>query len=188
MATPSPEAKILDDSGEFHATDAEIDLSAYRFEDWVAFGFFWALALVVFYQFFTRYALNDSAGWTEEIARYLLICVTFVGAATAVRRESHIHVEFVYTLIGRAAGRVLATFVDVVRLAFLAFCTYLAFRLVEPMHNQRMAIVDLPMSLVYVVVALGFGLMTWRGVAVTIKHWRERTSPLEQPGLDAPKL
>ena len=28
------------------------------------------LALDVFYQLFTRYVLNDSAAWTEEIARY----------------------------------------------------------------------------------------------------------------------
>ena len=38
-------------------------------EDWVAFVIFWSLAFIVFLQFFTRYVLNDSLAWTEEIAR-----------------------------------------------------------------------------------------------------------------------
>ena len=58
----------------------------------------------VFYQFFTRYALNDSAAWTEEIARYLLICMVFVGVAAAVRTSRHIHVDFLYRLIPHGAG------------------------------------------------------------------------------------
>ena len=49
----------------------------YRFEDWVVVRYLLGRSrCVIFYQFFTRYALNDSASWTEEIARYLLICVT----------------------------------------------------------------------------------------------------------------
>ncbi|MEK9618290.1 MAG: TRAP transporter small permease subunit, partial [Deltaproteobacteria bacterium] len=79
-----------DHAGQFHATDEPVDLSVYRWEDWLTFVVFWLLAITVFYQFFTRYVLSDSAGWTEEIARYLLIGVTFLGASMAVRRNTHI--------------------------------------------------------------------------------------------------
>ncbi len=63
---------------------------------WVALLLFWALAGVVFTQFFTRYALNNSAAWTEEIARYLLIGVVFVGASIGVAKNNHIQVDLLY--------------------------------------------------------------------------------------------
>ena len=63
----------------------KVDLSPYAFEDWVALAIFWIMALCVFLQFFTRYVLNDSYAWTEEIATYCLIGVVFIGAAMCVR-------------------------------------------------------------------------------------------------------
>ena len=38
---------VMDDEGHFHVTDAPIDLSRYRLEDWIAMAFFWLLAAVV---------------------------------------------------------------------------------------------------------------------------------------------
>ena len=99
--TPTDE-HVLTASGEFDVHDAPIDLGVYRVEDWIAFAFFWLLAATVFLQFFTRYALNDSAGWTEEISRYLLICTVFIGAAISVRKNNHIHVDFFYRLLPAA--------------------------------------------------------------------------------------
>jgi TRAP-type C4-dicarboxylate transport system permease small subunit len=181
-AAPPPEEHVLDAEGHFHATDERIDLSGYGLEDWFTLAVFWLLALVVFYQFFTRYVLADSAAWTEEIARYLLIVVTFVGAAIAVRRNTHIHVEFIYRYLPHGAGRALATGVDVVRIAFFAYATYLTGLLVPRMHNLKMTIVDFPMSYVYGLVGAGFLLMTLRAVQVAVRHWRQGWSSLERPG------
>jgi TRAP-type C4-dicarboxylate transport system permease small subunit len=37
----------------------------------------------------------------------------------AVRRNTHIHVEFIFRYLPPAVGRVLSTLVDIVRIAFL---------------------------------------------------------------------
>jgi TRAP-type transport system small permease protein len=177
-----PEEQVLGDDGQFHAKDAPIDLSHYTWEDWFTVGIFWLLALDVFYQFFTRYVLGNSASWTEEIARYLLIIVTFLGGSMAVRRNTHIHVEFMFRYLPASIGRMLSTFVDVVRIAFLAYAFYLSCLLVPKMHVLKMTVIDFPMSFIYGFVATGFGLMTARSVQVAIRHWRRGWSLLERPG------
>ena len=179
---PDPaEAPVLDEEGHLHAQDAPIDLSVYRCEDWLSLGMFFLLAFDVFYQFFTRYVLNDSASWTEEIARYLLIIVTFLGSSMAARRNTHIHVDFVYRYLPAAVGRVLSSFVDILRILFFAYASWLAIDLVPRMHNLQMTVIDWPMNIVYGFVALGFAMMTFRSVQVAIQNWRRGWSVLERP-------
>lgn len=178
---------VLTASGEFDVHDAPIDLDVYRVEDWIAFAFFWLLAATVFLQFFTRYALNDSAGWTEEISRYLLICTVFIGATISVRKNNHIHVDFFYRLLPATVTRVMSTFVDVVRIAFFAYAAWLTFELIQRIGGQRMAVVDLPIGLTYSVVLAGFVLMTWRALGVARENWVRGASVLERPELiDSP--
>lgn len=174
---------VLTASGEFDVHDAPIDIRVYRFEDWIAFVFFWALSGVIFLQFFTRYAMNDSASWTEEIARYLLICTTFIGAAIGVRKNNHIQVDFLYRILPKPLMRVMSTLVDVARIAFLGYATWLTFQLLQRIGGQQMAVVDLPIGLVYSVVLVGFALMTWRSIDVAIANWRRKASVLEKPEL-----
>ena len=173
--------RVLDESGHFHAHDAPIDLSHYTFEEWIAFVLFWVLAATIFYQFFTRYVLNDSAAWTEEIARYLLITMVFVGVSAMVRMERHIHVDILYRYLPHSAGRVLSTAVDAVRIVFFAYATVLTAQMMTKMSYYKMTIVDLPMNIVYGVCLFGFACSALRAVQVAIEHWRQGFSVLERP-------
>jgi len=173
--------KVMGDDGEFHATDEAVDLSHTPLEAWAALALFWVLAGVVFTQFFTRYALNDSAAWTEEIARYLLIGVVFVGASIGVAKNNHIQVDLLYRYLPARAGRALALLVDVLRVAFLAAMVVFTAQMMQKMGNYQMTIVDLPMNIVYGVVLFGFATMTLRSLWVARVHWRRGYSVLERP-------
>jgi TRAP-type C4-dicarboxylate transport system permease small subunit len=158
--------------------EAEPDLSDYRIEDWVTLAFFWAMAIIVFLQFFTRYVLNSSLAWTEEIARYLLMCVAFLGGGLAVRRYSHIHVEFLYVYMPGWLARALCPLVDVIRVIFFAYASVLCWKVTQIMRTQPMVVVDWPMSIVYGICTFGLVLMTFRAIQVAVQNWRTGSSPL----------
>ena len=174
--------KIIDEEGHFHLEDEAIDLSDTITEGWAALGLFWLLALTVFYQFVTRYVMNDSASWTEEIARYLLIAVVFVGATIGVAKNTQIQVDFFYRHMPAALGRWLSRAVDLLRIAFFAAAVVLTTEMMLKLgSNTRMTVVDAPMNLVYGVVLLGFAAMTFRSLQVALIHWRRGYSVLERP-------
>lgn len=173
--------KVMGDDGEFHATDEEVDLSGTPIEAWAALAFFWALGLTVFYQFFTRYVLNNSAAWTEEIARYLLIATVFVGAAIGVAKNNHIQVDFFFRFMPPWLSRAMALLADVMRIAFLGAATVLTWQMMGRMENYKMTIIDLPMNLVYGVCLAGFAAMFLRSLWVMRLHIQRGYSVLERP-------
>jgi TRAP-type C4-dicarboxylate transport system permease small subunit len=137
------------------AEDAEVVVERHP-EDWIAMVIFWSLAFIVFLQFFTRYILNDSLAWTEEIARYGLMWVTFIGGVMVTRRGTHIAVELMSNLMGPGPARVgLLIFIDVVKFLFLGLLAYFSLTITERMDSQRMTVFDVPMSWVYAGVAVG---------------------------------
>ena len=182
METIDDMAPVMGDDGQFHAQDEAVDLSGTKLEAWVALGFFWILGLTVLYQFVTRYVMNDSAAWTEEIARYLLIAVVFTGATIGVVKNNHIQVDFFYRYMPRRMGRAMSAVVDVMRVAFFAAAVVLTLMMMLKLgSNSRMTMVDLPMNWVYGICLLGFAAMTFRSVQVALIHRRRGYSVLEQP-------
>lgn len=141
---------------------------------------FVVLAAVVLLQFISRYVLNDSVAWTEEIARYLLIGVAYAGSIGALRRGEHIFLEVIYRRVSRASVKPLAIMVDVVSVAFHAVLALLAGGLAL-VADRRMISIDLPKSIVYGFVAIALLASTIVAVRRLVKRagqdneqiWRE---------------
>ena len=164
-------------------TDQPVDLSDHDLTDAPVLTVFWVLAFVVFLQFFTRYVLNDSLGWTEEIARFLLVAVTFLGAIMAVRKQSHIAVELLYRYLPRPARRALQGLVDLGSTAFFAALALWSAQLAGG-TLQMMVSIDVPKAWLYWFVAACFALMALHQALATWRHLRAGTSRLIDPDPD----
>lgn len=70
------------------------------------------LVLAVLWQVFTRFALRDAASWTEELARYLLIWLSLLGAAYATGSRLHLAVDLLPTRLRGGARRRLERVID----------------------------------------------------------------------------
>lgn len=45
-------------------------------------------------QVFSRYFMNHSIFWAEEVGRILLVWITFLGASSAFKRRAHVGIDF----------------------------------------------------------------------------------------------
>ena len=156
-----------------------VDLSGHAIEDWVCLAFFWIMAGLVFLQFFSRYVLNDSFAWTEELAVYCLMPVVFIGSAMCVRRMRHIQVNLVYGYLPASAGRFLSTLVDLAAIAFYGYASWLVARYALAVNNEPMTTIDWKKSYVYWLAFSGFALMTLRALQVAVANWRRGFSALQ---------
>lgn len=167
-----------------HAFEEEIapaDLSRYALEDWVTLAVFWAMSLSVFLQFFTRYVMNNSLAWTEEIAINCLVVVVFLGSVMCTRMTRHIHVDILYKYLPAQIGRVLALAVSLIAIGFFAYMSWLLWRYVGIVYRERMVTINLPRNIVFYAVFAGFVLMMLRQIQVFVADLRRGYSMLERP-------
>ncbi len=157
------------------------DLSDYRFDDWITLGVFWMMVVLVFLQFFTRYALNDSLAWTEELATNCLIALVFIGAATCIRKDRHIQVDLLYRYLPVSVSRGLATLVDLIRLVFLAYLAYLVWKYIELVGDEQMTTLRWPKNIIYWLTLFGFSMMVIRAGQITWRNAKLGFSALEKP-------
>jgi TRAP-type transport system small permease protein len=154
---------------EAAAPEPPVDMAA---EDWLSFLLFWALSGVVFLQFFSRYILNDSIAWTEEIARYMLMALTFTGSAMAARRGTHIAVEFLPDMLRPAVRRWVHLGAALVAVAFYAISVWLCWQVAQAMRFQPMVVIDWPLAYVYWAILFGLVLTTFRAVQAAFRRFR----------------
>jgi TRAP-type C4-dicarboxylate transport system permease small subunit len=177
VATSVDELAHSFDEADHH----KADLSDYRFDDWISLGLFWAMVVLVFLQFFTRYALNNSLAWTEELATNCLIALVFIGASTCVRKDRHIQVDLLYRYLPDSAARVLATLVDMTRLVFLTYLTYLIWKYIELVGDEKMTTLNWSKSVIYWLAFFGFAMMVIRAAQITLRNMKLGFSALEKP-------
>ena len=184
--TSTLKAHTTSSADEIVASFAEADhqtvsLESYTFEDWLSLIFFWLMTGLVCLQFITRYILNDSVSWTEELAVYCLIVVVFIGSAACVRRSRHIQVNFLYRYLPKPLDKLCSALVDLLQIAFFCYVAWLFSRYALAVNNEPMTTIQWNKSHVYWLAFAGMLLMAIRSIQITYLHWRQGYSALTRP-------
>ncbi len=77
-----------------------------------------SMAAIVALEVFCRYVLNHSLFWTEELARYILVWLTFLGATAAYRRKAHPGLDILTARMGPRLHRANTIFIHCICLCF----------------------------------------------------------------------
>ena len=125
------------------------------------------LALVLI-QVFQRYLPGGGWAWTGEIARYAMVWATFFMAGYLLAHDQHIAIKVVdYVLSVRALGAVklLGHVLIAITCVVAVYATY---DFVSHDRGQVTAAAQVPLAVIYTVVAFGFASTALRAVVVIL--------------------
>ncbi|APE32632.1 C4-dicarboxylate ABC transporter permease [Halomonas aestuarii] len=126
----------------------------------VVFAGMAALIGVITLQIVSR-VFFEAVGWTEEVARFLLVWITFLGATLAFQRGRHIAVTFVVDALPDPLQRVARIAAVLVALGFMIALMVIGYRYMQVQSFQKSASLRLSMTWVYAVIPLCSALMAW---------------------------
>jgi len=117
------------------------------------------LNLVVGLQVFSRYVLNHSLFWSEELARYLFIYLVFLSGAMALRQDRHIQVTALVDLLPASLKRAIVVGGELLMLGFAGVVLVESIRLAAMVWTVLTAAMEIPWSFVYLGIILGMAVM-----------------------------
>ena len=129
------------------------------------------VALAVMFQVLVRFVLtaagvNISAPWTEELARYTLIWMVFLGAAVGVRHARMIALEFGVRKLPARAGIPIRYVVMIMSIAFFGLLFWVGLDFLELGRSETSPVLGITKDWVYWAMPAGMVLMILNSLAL----------------------
>ena len=129
-----------------------------RINRWLIIIMLAAMALMVFANVALRFLTDESILWVEEVSRYLMIWLTFIGAGLVLRYGGHIGIDTLQDMWPAHAPKVRLV-VFVLLLGFFAFMVWIGTRYALLTWNQITPVMQIPVGIVYLAMPIGFALL-----------------------------
>ncbi|NNK56007.1 MAG: TRAP transporter small permease [Desulfofustis sp.] len=135
-----------------------------------------SMTAIVIIQVFSRYALNHSLFWSEELARYLLVWLTFIGATVAYHRSMHPGVDVVFKRLQRKNRRRIRLLVHLISLVFFLILIWYGCNFAYFIRAQTTPALSLPKWLVFSIIPLSGLLFTLHCLAFLYRGSQPKSS------------
>ena len=128
---------------------------------YISGGFTFIMMFIIGYDVVMRHIFNDPTIWADEVSCYLLVGVTFLGAAYTLSKDGHVRIETLVDRLRPKTRRRLEFITDVLSIFFLVVFTRQAYWLVKDSYVSikiSATLLRTPLYLPQLLLAVG---LTW---------------------------
>jgi TRAP-type C4-dicarboxylate transport system permease small subunit len=136
------------------------------------------IVVIMFSQVLFRYVFNQSLSWSEELAKFIFVWITFLGAAICIKERTHIGVEFLLERLTGKRKNYLELFHTALITAFNVILSVFGFWWVWEVSGTLSPAMSLPLNIVFYAALPVAALLS---VIFGTKQIIEEISKLKQP-------
>lgn len=111
--------------------------------------------IVLLAQVFMRYILNAPLTWSEEMARFMFVYVSFIGISFAYRRQAHIRMEAFVKILPVSIQKFLNAAIQLGTILLFLYMIPFSFKFIGIQAKVKSTATHIPMSIVYIALPLG---------------------------------
>ena len=144
-----------------------------RVVKWFSAVMAFAMATVVVLQVASRMMpWFPTPPWPEELARYLMMYMSFIAASAGIKRWNNIGVDFFLNRMPPRVKRAVETAIEIFVLAFLIYLVYLSATIFPRVSmRQKSATMGFPMFVPQFAIILGSALMSLQMIGVILRRF-----------------
>jgi len=133
-------------------------------EEYILLVLFPLMVIVVFVATCVRYLTVMSLPWAEEVARYSMVWIAYIGASLGIKRNSHLGVEAVLLMLPKGSRIFFDYFRYIAIILFNVLIAYFTFQIIQSQvaTEQVSPSLRIPMWFAYGAIPVGSLLMAWR--------------------------
>ena len=141
-----------------------------KFEDYFLAVNRWTLILIlavmsviIFTNVVLRYTTSQSIEWAEEVARHLMIWLTFIGCGPVLRYGGHIAIENLQDSLPTKGAQALRILIALLITGFCVFSIWFGLEYMDRTQYQSTPATQISFAWIYLALPLGMGM--------TLIHW-----------------
>lgn len=139
-----------------------------------------ATTAIVFFSALSRYIFSYGVTGSEELARLLMITMTFLGAYVLLRQDRHVNVDILNIAISPAIQRILRGATALTGTLLMLYLAWWSWQLVSFSANtgQRAPTLPVPRYFFFLPIAVGSSLMVLAGIDKLVRAITNTLPPL----------
>jgi len=127
------------------------------------------MTVVVFLQVVYRYVLTQPLHWSEELARFLFVWLSILGATLGLQKRGHFGLDIIFRMLPKQAKRYMEFLVHLLMGAVVLVILIQGITLVQKTVLQESPAMGISMSWAYACLPVGAALMAIHLMVIIIK-------------------